>query len=267
RLSLGDHLKLIAGTRVTTWQQNGFAWSGPFDYGEDDQLIPYAGLLFDLDDYHRLYLSYTEIFKPQNARDENRDLLDPLVGKAGEFGIKSAWLDGILESTVAVFLIQQDNLAQDTGIMYPGTTETIYTQADGTQSKGVDVEVVGSISEDWRISASYTWFEAEDEDGSDVNTQSPREMFKLFTTYDLNPQFTVGGGAYWQDKTYAGNLEQDAYALVNLMARYNVNDNLSIQANIDNLFDEEYYSLLSGGGAQYRYGRPTDYVVHVNYKF
>ncbi|MFV0476304.1 MAG: TonB-dependent siderophore receptor [Parahaliea sp.] len=267
RLSLGEHLRFIAGARVTTWNQNGFAWSGPFDYGDDDQVIPYAGLLLDLDDYHRLYVSYTEIFKPQNARDADRNLLDPLVGKSSELGVKSAWLDGMLESTVAVFLIQQDNLAQDTGIMYPGTTETIYTEADGTESKGIEVEVVGSITDNWRMSASYTWFQAEDEDGYDVNTDVPRELLKLFSTYDINTKLTVGGGVNWQDKIYGGNLKQESYALVNLMARYNVNDNLSIQANVDNLFDEEYYSYLNNGGAQYRYGRPADYSVHVNYQF
>ncbi len=265
RISASERLKFILGARVASWNIHGFAWSGPFDYGQDDEVIPYAGALYDITDDHRVYASYTEIFKPQNARDANRKLLDPLIGESGEVGLKSVWLNGMLETSVAAFLIRQDNLAQNTGVIDPQTMETIYVAVNGTESKGFDVEAVGSITDAWRVSASYTWFEAEDKHGNDVNTDSPRELFKLFTTYDWN-RWTFGGGVNWQDRIYAGVLEQDSYALVNLMARYNVNEKLSVQANIDNLFDEEYYNMLGFYG-QYRYGRPTDYSVRVTYNF
>jgi outer membrane receptor for ferric coprogen and ferric-rhodotorulic acid len=61
-------------------------------------------------------------------------------------------------------------------------------------------------------------------------------------------------------------IEQDAYALVNLMARYALTDNVSLQANVDNLFDEAYYSQISYF-SQYRYGAPRNYTLALRYGF
>src|SRR5690606_36780975 len=89
RLSVTDRFKLIVGGRVATWERMGFDWSGVVDYGNKDEFIPYAGALYDLTIAHRLYASYTEIFKPQNNRDASGNLIDPLVGESAEIGLKS----------------------------------------------------------------------------------------------------------------------------------------------------------------------------------
>lgn len=48
---------------------------------------------------------------------------------------------------------------------------------------------------------------------------------------------------------------QGAYALTSLMARYQVNDNLSVSANLDNLFDKRYYEQI-GFYSQGLWGEP-----------
>jgi outer membrane receptor for ferric coprogen and ferric-rhodotorulic acid len=67
----------------------------------------------------------------------------------------------------------------------------------------------------------------------------------VFTTYapgELS-KLTVGGGVNWESRTYTadpaapaaaikangGLIEQDSFALVNLMARYDISDKLSAQ--------------------------------------
>jgi|GEM_PF-3229413 len=47
---------------------------------------------------------------------------------------------------------------------------------------------------------------------------------------------------------------QNSYAVVNLMSRYQINEHLSAQINIDNLFDKKYRNQLSFN--QYGYGDP-----------
>lgn len=82
--------------------------------------------------------------------------------------------------------------------------------------------------------------------GNPINTTQPRKQFKLFATYDMNrlvQGLTVGAGVNWQSRIYTkhatyGEYGQKAYTLVNLMARYQFNDNFSAQLNIDNLFDK-----------------------------
>jgi len=79
----------------------------------------------------------------------------------------------------------------------------------------------------------------------------------------------------WQDSIYtyatnpAGNrekIEQEAYALVNLMARYEVTDNLTAQLNVDNLTDEEYFDMFEAYGAL-TYGAPRSVTASAKYRF
>ncbi|MGM8226183.1 TonB-dependent siderophore receptor [Cellvibrio sp. ARAG 10.3] len=279
RLSATDKLKFILGGRIATWERNGFDWSGIVDYGNKDQFIPYAGALYDVTDAHRLYASYTEIFKPQNNRDANGDFLDPLIGESAEIGLKSRFLDDRLQTTIAYFDIQQDNLAQlDTS--FEGTPEQLYAYigAEGAQSKGFEIEVVGQPVDGWNISAGVSQFSIEDAQGNDLNTDIATESIKLFTSYQFGgalDRLTLGGGVNWQNETYSAGinpvgqpdrLTQDAYALVNLMARYDFTDDLNVQFNAANVTDEKYYSQV-GYFSSYRYGTPRNYTLSLRYRF
>jgi outer membrane receptor for ferric coprogen and ferric-rhodotorulic acid len=279
RLSASDKLKFILGGRLATWERNGFDWSGVVDYGNDNEFIPYAGALYDLTDAHRVYASYTEIFKPQNNRDADGNFIDPLVGESAEIGLKSRFLDDRLQTTIAYFDIQQDNLAQvDTSFVGTPEQMTAYIGVEGAQSKGFELEVLGQPIDGWNISAGYTNFSIEDAKGNDLNTDNATESIKLFTSYEFGgalENLMLGGGVNWQNETYsegtnpvgqADRLTQDAYALVSLMARYAFTDDLSVQFNAANVTDEKYYSQV-GYFSTYRYGTPRNYTLSLNYKF
>ena len=279
RLSATDKLKFILGGRVATWLRTGFDWSGDVDYGNKDEFIPYAGALYDLTDAHRVYVSYTEIFKPQSNRNAAGEFLDPQIGKSSEIGLKSRFLDDRLQTTVAYFNIKQDNLAQlDTSFV--GTPDQLYAYvgAKGAESKGFEIEVVGQPVDGWNISAGYSQFSIEDANGKDLNTDIATKQIKLFTSYQFDgalEKLLIGGGVNWQNETYsaginpvgvAGRLTQDAYGLVSLLARYAITDDLNVQFNAANVTNEKYYSQV-GYFSSYRYGTPRNYTLSLNYKF
>ncbi|HEY0685087.1 MAG TPA: TonB-dependent siderophore receptor [Steroidobacter sp.] len=280
RISITEPLKVVAGARLAEWEQTGFAYGSDTDYGDSNVFIPYIGALYDVTESHRVYGSYTEIFKPQNARDRNGRLLDPITGRASELGLKSAFLNGALHTTVAIFRIEQDSLAQpDPGGFLPGTNLPASRAAEGAQSEGFEIEVVGRPLPGWEASLSYTKFSVKDAQEVDVNTDQPRELFKLFTTYeflDSLPRLTIGGGVNWEGGNYTATanpitqaperLEQDAFALVHLMARYAISDTISAQLNIDNLLDEDYYDQI-GFYNQLAFGEPRNYNFGVTYRF
>ena len=77
----------------------------------------------------------------------------------------------------------------------------------------------------------------------------------------LDEKATVG--ARWfavadQHRVPAGSPTSDAYDLVNLFASYAPNDYLSFGVNVDNIFDEEYRTLLD---AQNSPGRSIMFTV------
>lgn len=280
RLHATDALRFVLGLRLADWEETGMSYGDAVDYGDSSVVIPYAGAVYDFNERFTGYASYTEIFKPQDLKDRFGDSLPPVVGEAYEAGVKSAFFDGALHATAAIFRIDQDNLGQpDPGHLVPGTIFQAYRAAQGTTSEGYELELVGRPVEGWEISASYTNFDAEDAEGVGVNTDQPREMFKFYTTYRFQetlPDLTVGGGVNWQGENYTDTLngatfeperlEQDAYSLVSLMARYDFSARLSGQLNIDNLTDEVYYSQI-GFYDQLAFGEPRNVTLRLRWQF
>ncbi len=108
---------------------------------------------------------------------------------------------------------------------------------------------------------------------SAVNTNQPRHLFKLSTSYRLNPQWTVGGSLAWQSLTYYqqssapyARADQRAYALVGLMARYDVDRQWSVTLNVNNLFDKTYMPGLGSYGTGV-YGDPRNVLLTARYRF
>lgn len=281
RLNLADPLKVILGGRVASWKQTGHAWGVNSDYGDDNVFIPYVGALYDITPNHRLYASFTKIFQPQNLYDREQQLLDPLDGNAYEIGLKSSFFGDALQTSIALFRIEQDNVGQIDGpeVIVGGQLFQPYRAAQGVVSKGFELEATGQPLPGWNVNASYSQFKAEDADDVPANTDQPRKLLKIFTTYDLQGSLaglTIGGGVNYRSKAYSEGtiptlntpfrFQQDGYALVSLMARYQVTEQLQLQANIDNLFDKTFYSNMGSFG-QYRYGAPRNATVTASYRF
>lgn len=278
RFAITEQVKLIAGGRYTEWQRQGLNYGAELNFG-DDKFVPYVGLTYQVADNHMLYASHTEIFTPQDAYDRNGELLDAVVGSNQEIGIKSSYLDGAVQTAVAVFRIEQDNLAQaDNDYNDPANNFFPSFAAKGAESKGFELEVIGQVNDQWNLSAGYSQFNAEDRDGADINANHPRKKLNLFSTYEFSELLaglTVGGGLSWESESYSDMLalptagspyriKQGSYVLANLMARYEVNKQLSVQLNVHNLFDEVYYSGLT---QQYNYGAPRNFSLGATWSF
>ncbi|NYT35893.1 ferric-rhodotorulic acid/ferric-coprogen receptor FhuE [Allopusillimonas soli] len=279
RLSLTDAIKLIVGGRYSRWETDAVGWAGgsPTSFSKN-AFTPYAGLLYDLNDNLTAYVSYTSIFNPQSYQDRDGNWLDPLEGDSYEAGIKGEFLNGKLNASAALFQIEQDNLAQpDPGHMVPGTTNQAYYAAQGTKSRGYDLEVSGELRRGWQVAAGLSHWTAKDADGAPVQTNHPRTLLRLFTTYQFPGawhRLTLGGGVNWQSKVYtvaAGpngdeEVSQESYALVNLMARYRFNRHLSLQVNANNILDKKYYSQI-GFYSQGAWGAPRNVMATLRYQY
>jgi outer membrane receptor for ferric coprogen and ferric-rhodotorulic acid len=111
RFSLIDPLKLILGARLDWYEFENETLTAKTDYEVNHNLTKYAGLIYDLDKRHSIYASYTDIFKPQNNYDISGNLLDPVVGKNYEIGVKGEYFNGALNASAAVFRMNQEKLA------------------------------------------------------------------------------------------------------------------------------------------------------------
>ena len=282
-----DALAVITGGRVVHWDRtlDGFNWTGPLDehHQENGEVVPFLGVVYDLTERHSVYASYTSIFQPQTVRDLNNQVLEPEEGNSYEAGLKSEFRGGRLNTSVAVFRVDQDNLAEGTGQPLPGPdappNSQAYRAVDGAQTNGFELTASGEILPRWQMLAGYTHRVTEDPDGDELNTTSPEEMVRLSTRYRLSGRFdglTVGAGVAWQNQIYAfvdrpgqsGQYKfvQDSYTLVDLMARYRFSPALAVTANVSNLTDEKYYNNLGFYNGGY-YGDARQYSLKLNYNF
>ncbi|MDH0647919.1 TonB-dependent siderophore receptor [Pseudomonas sp. GD03858] len=286
RLSLADPLKLILGGRLD-WYDYDQRDNDAGDYKVTRKVTRYGGLIYELDEHHSVYASYTDIFTPQSGRDTSGKPVTPIVGKNYEVGIKGEYFDGALNASLAVFRIDQENRQVEVGVANCPQM-TCYAASGEVRSQGIDFELQGALSEQWQIGAGYTYARVhtvKDEKNpasvnKPLNSDTPEHQFKLFTTYRFQgplEKLRVGGGVTWQSRMYNdialsdGNyrLVQGAYAVTDLMAGYQVNQHLDLQLNANNVFDKHYYSSISdsvdyGGDT---FGDPRNFMLTAKYSF
>ncbi len=279
RLSLTDDLSLILGTRLS-WSD----YQVPTDrYRENGRVVPYAGLVYDLDSHHSLYASYTEIYKTQSSYAPGNSLLEPVDGENYETGIKGEYFDGALNASLALFQTDLRHMPEAiAGVRNCGVTasSTCYQEGGKVRNRGFEVEVSGEPLEGWNVSAGYTYSDPEyvagSNKGNDYYTRIPRRLLKVSSDYRLPgvlDHWRVGGDVFAQSRTSTSastyDIRQSGYALLNLHANVQLNRQLSLQYNLNNALDKKYYQSLptsNNWGGLY-YGDPRNLAVTLRYQY
>ncbi|MGC4028254.1 MAG: TonB-dependent siderophore receptor [Steroidobacteraceae bacterium] len=266
KIQVADPLKLIVGSRLSTWER--------MDLGNEQKqagiFTPYAGVVFDLTANLSAYASYTSIFNPSTRKDVEGKYLNPEDGNSSEVGLKAEFFNRRLNIAASYFHTRQDNLAVRDGDNITPEGDSAYIAVSGAKVKGAEFSIGGELLPGWNISGGYTYTDARDRDGNALQTSVlPRNTFKVFTSYQWD-RLTLGGGVNWQSEIYdstatglAAQLKrQNAYALVSLMGRYQVNDGMSIALNVNNVLDEVYKKSTTN-----TWGELRNFMATLNYRF
>lgn len=274
-----DDLHVMLGTRVANYQVTGTSKTKASGKG-----VPYAGVVYDLNDNVSAYASYTEIFQPQTQyRDRTRKMLAPDEGKNYELGLKGEFFGGRLNSSLAYFEVHETNRPV-ADLLFNSTPGAEYSYiGTKTTTKGYEAEISGELTPGWQLQAGYTHKISRDDDHIKVATWEPQDQVSFYSSYKLKgnlDKLTLGGGARWQGAGWqtvynwgydnrAGRYEkftQDPYWLVDLMARYQFTDNLSATVNVNNLFDKAYFTNIGFYDSAY-YGDPRNVMVTTRWDF
>jgi catecholate siderophore receptor len=100
---------------------------------------------------------------------------------------------------------------------------------------------------------------------------SPKLTFTSWTTYTLPMGLQIGGGARYVDSSFRnGNANQATqanlaespdYWVLDAMAAYDFNEQVSLQFNVQNLTDEFYLASLNNGGSRFVLGAPRTFLL------
>ena len=278
RFNLTDELNVLLGSRIANYKL-----TGDYQSSETGKVVPYVGVTYDLNDTFTAYASYTDIFMPQTYnRDRENKVLQPDEGKNYEVGIKGEFYGGRLNTSLAYFEVHEDNRAEpDAEYNADPTNPSILYASIGTKAKtkGFEAEVSGELAPGWQAQAGYTHKIIRDHQGEKISTWEPQDQLSAYTTYTFQgplDRLTIGGGARWQSRSWQNiynrtkaqyqDFSQDAYWLVDVMARYQVTDNLSATLNVNNLFDKYYYTNIGFYNTAY-YGDPRNVMLNTRWDF
>lgn len=251
KLNPTDNLKVTVGGSLLSYELEGSAYGTPQEAKESNKFTPYIGAVYDLNEIHSVYASYTGIYRPQVEKGANLRVIAPLKGKNYEAGVKSEWLNKKLNTSFSLFRSEQENQALATGIV--ATPQGNVTTYDGIQAttKGYEFDVSGEVTDNLNINAGYTrLMSVKNDQDQNVNPFIPRHLVHLTTVYKLPSieKLKVGASVNWQSDTHvdigAVRYEQDSYATVNLMANYQIDEHWSAAVNLYNVTDEKYISSM-----------------------
>ena len=226
-----------------------------------DRMTSYrAALVYKPDTNGSIYVSYGTSFNPsgeelsfvtssRSFNISNKDL-SPERNKNYEAGTKWDLFSNRLSLTAAVFR------AEKTNARVPDPANVLLNVLAGDfRVDGVELGATGRITQDWQIELGYAYL-----DGQVIKSapgaapagsplmNTPKHAVTAWTTYNLGGGFEIGGGGRYVSSQETQNVPPiktvPGFVVANLMGRYAISERLSLQLNIDNLFDKYYSDQL-----------------------
>jgi len=275
RLNLTDALSVIGGARVIDWESEGTGYGTSKLTRESGRVLPYAGVVYRIDDNYSVYASHTETFMPQDDIAEDLTYIDPTEGVNQEVGAKGAFFDGKLVATASYYRTEQNNVAEflkEVEDPITGGPLSVYAGED-YDSDGYDLTLSGMLAEGLQADFSFTKVNIANQIDGELNRDYvPSRVIRLYASYrpPMLEQLKVGGGVNWQDdiqrvSAAGATIQQDAYTTLRLFASYQVNEQLGFSVNGNNLTDEKYISSLYWDQAFY--AAPRNFSASVNWRY
>ncbi|HCE1487335.1 TPA: TonB-dependent siderophore receptor [Vibrio parahaemolyticus] len=232
---------------------------------DDDKVSYRAGLVYRINYDTSVYASLARSWQlPYAGIYINPKLAEFFHTDLKEVGAKAYLLDNALMLNAALFQIDQ---------------EQPQTNVDGdvidkieVRHQGIELEARGQITKQWDISVGYSYLDAENKATGKKPNDVSDHLFSLWSTYQLDDNWRLGGGVKYVGDRYAGNDEAVAlgdYTTVDLMAAYTTGRH-KIQANAYNILDEKYILGATNGTSglnQIGYGAPAEFMLSYGYQF
>lgn len=275
RVALGDKVHLIGGIR---WSREDQAeifseYGGPPELEEqtDSEWTYQVGIVYFPVEDVALFANHTTSFMPVGGTAYGGSPLDPETGDQLEVGIKSH-IGGGLTANLALYNVSRANVAvadrDNPGFEIQLGEETV---------KGFEASLSGELSDNWTMYAGYSYADAEVSEDTDPTRiglpmrNVPRSTFALQSQYSFDSGLLeglrLGGNVNFVDER-AGDIDDSfklpSYWRADASALYRLTDSLELRFSVENLFDEEYYTVGWSEAEVWR-GAPRTWRLGIRY--
>jgi iron complex outermembrane receptor protein len=260
---LNDRWILVFGGRQEHWDQYSDQGLGssyaPGADSNGDKFLPFGGIVYQPVDNVALYANYSRSFVPNDADDAGNSF-KPTEGRSYEVGIKYSPVQA-LNVNLAVYDIVKKNLVNS---VLQSNGDSIDEAVGKARSRGVELDVTGEIARNWNIIGTYAYDHTEvlkngespEQEGNRL-PNAPMHTASLYLSHQLGlpaetGKWHVGAGARYVGERPgddANSFWLDSYTTADAFVRWDLPTHdykTSLQLNIDNLFNKEYYPATTG---------------------
>ncbi|MBI6702250.1 TonB-dependent siderophore receptor [Pseudomonas viridiflava] len=273
QVALTERMKLLAGVRFERFEHDydTFGVGVPFT-NSDNAVTPRLGLTYDLTDTVAVYANTARSFKPNTGASRLGGGFKAEEGKSYEVGVKWEALDRQLSVDAALYQIEKQN------VLTTDPVDSTFSVAAGeVRSRGLDLNVVGNLTPEWRVMGSYAYVDAEVTKDNTLRSGTrllniPEQTFSLLNVYEFQDGALRGlglgaGGRYVDQRagqTANTAFSMDSYTVFDLLAFYKVNEHVKLNLDVKNVFDKEYEEGAFGNVYAYP-GAPRTVQVGIAY--
>lgn len=257
QMALSEKVSLLVGVRFDKFEQditNNF--TGNTVSQSKSEVNPRVGISYQVDEGITLYSNYAEGFRPNSGADVNSNAFEPEKSESIEAGVKWSLFNDVFSGTVALFKTEKSN------ILTADPINSGFSVALGkAESSGVELDTRVNLAENTVLDIGYTYIDAHtvnDMTNPDwgVSIAANSQLINV-PEHTLNMaliHYTEISGKSLQlgvhalsvsdrlGETIDPDYELPSYTVFNLFTTLNVNENITVQANIENLFDEDYFA-------------------------
>ncbi|WP_219042210.1 TonB-dependent receptor [Zhongshania aquimaris] len=252
------------GVRVEDYEQEysqdysstgrGGVITDPFKYKSSDTLISWnAAITYKPAENGSIYVGVGNSQTPLGSNltlSSDEQNLDAEEDQILELGTKWELFDAKVLASAAIFRSEKTNASTN-----DVDNDDVLVLEGEQVVQGLELGINGTITSKWVIIANYTYTDSEIKDSGDpeeigeVIFNTPEHSASLWTTYQIDRAWQVGGGLQYIGEYENGSTtELDATTLLNAAASFQATDNLKLQLNANNLSDEKY--LLKPRGSR-----------------
>jgi iron complex outermembrane recepter protein len=271
QIDIGDHVNLLGGVRFDHTRQSDFGVTG---YESNDKAwSPRVGAVWKPIEQIAFFADYTRSFQSKPEPTLTGRPIPPETGAQYEAGIKAEAFAKRLSATLAVYQLTRAHVAQQ-----DPNNVGFNIDAGRQRSKGVELDLAGSVTPEIRIIASGAYTDAKVLESSEYEVGNtligvPKWAGSLWITYEpkTGPLRDFGGGAgIFAASDRQGDLENDfrigGYHRVDASLWRKLGQHLRATVNVKNLFDE-YYVESSVSRAQITPGTGRSVLVGLSGDF
>ncbi|ABM26852.1 MULTISPECIES: TonB-dependent receptor [Shewanella] len=277
-MTLNEQWKLLAGVRYDEQKKDGVG-------GNSYAVSPKFGVIYSPMSNGSIYVNYSKSFAPKGSVTSSEDVnegdnLKPEYGTQYELGTKWELFNDSLLLTAAVFDITVSNVVIELDSPIP-SKKTMTTQGGEQHHRGFEIGAQGQLGDSWFVTSSMMYLDAEYNTGAgkiggkslDGKTpiDAPEWSANIWTRYEVTDNFAMNFGAIYVGERFADDVNtitKDGYVRFDIGAAYTMDimgKDVSLRANVRNLFDTEY--LDGGSDRMVTIGQDRNFSVAVEAKF